>query len=298
MVETPNEHRDIPLSPAALLVGGLLAFVVCCMGGRILSRHNPYKWFVRFHQYLNPQTQFYPTASQLCALARTRLDRDKVAVIVGGNSILHGVGQRAAEVWTGTLQETLGEDYRVLNLAVPGAEPCEFGGVLAEALTAEYKRLIYVTALGSSTNPQEPDGRAYRYLYWDAHYKGLLPRDLEREQRLAARRQQEGPAFDELRAGRRLDARLFYQDLWTTLALKKGGTVWTPLLRNSSFRPRLALYDPNRRMPALANFSTTREQSELRIVSQQVAIFAGHLAQRRNSPSTERRCGRDRKTRR
>src|SRR5205823_5314214 len=59
--------------PGPFLVGVVLAFLGCCALGRLVSRHNPYKWFVRFHRYIHPETLLYPTASQVRALARERL---------------------------------------------------------------------------------------------------------------------------------------------------------------------------------------------------------------------------------
>jgi len=109
-----------------LLAGVVFAFVGCCVAGRLLSQRNPYKWFTRFHAYIHPTTYVYPTASQVRVLARERLDPNKIAVIVGGNSILHGHGQRVEHVWTRRLQKLLGDDYCVLNLAVFSAEPAEF----------------------------------------------------------------------------------------------------------------------------------------------------------------------------
>ena len=241
------------LCPAAVILGAVTAFVACCVAGRIAARHNTYKWFTRFHSYLGPETLYYPTASQLRSLARARLDPDRVAVVVGGNSILQGVGQRATHLWTKELQKLLGDDYRVLNLAVVGARPSEFGGVAAEILAADYKKLIYVTDLGSSTSSGHPDGHTYRYLFWDAYFKGMLLPDPARQQRLAeleAERRKEGNEFTEELAGRRLDARLFFQDLWTTCAYRKLNTIWTPLLPCKPFTtPRCKLPDTGMPLP-------------------------------------------------
>jgi hypothetical protein len=212
-----------------------------------VARHNQYQRFTRFHGFLGPETLYYPTASQVCELARARLDPTRIAVIVGGNSILHGTGQRSSKLWTRQLQEALGDDYRVLNLAVRGGLPAEFGGVVAECLQGEFPRLIYITDVSPTTGVGgEPDGILYRYLYWDARYKGMLLPHPDRERYFSdrkAKEPKEAQQLDELKAGRRLDARLFYQDLWTTCVLKKAGTVWAPFLQSSFTRPRLALAD-------------------------------------------------------
>lgn len=235
------------LCPAALILGAVAAFVACCVAGRLAARRNFYKHFVRFDPYRNPMTFYYPTASQVRALARERLDRKRVAVIVGGNSILNGIGQHTARVWTRSLQNLLGDDYRVLNLAMLGAETGEFAGTMAEILEAEYDRVIYLGILNSSTNAGDPDGNIYRYFFWDAHFKGMVPPCPERLRYLAdqeeQRRKQGDHSLTELKAGRRLDGRLYYQDLWTAWTYTKLSTVWAPLLRNHFPRPRQAIPD-------------------------------------------------------
>ena len=65
--------------------------------------------------------------------------------VVGGNSVLYGAGQRGQELWTRHLQARLGDGYRVLNLALPGCHPAEFGGTAAEMLARDFPRLIFVS---------------------------------------------------------------------------------------------------------------------------------------------------------
>jgi hypothetical protein len=235
------------VSPWPLLAGVVVAFLGCCLAGRLLSQRNPYKWFTRFHAFIHPMTHVYPTASQVRALARERLDPNKIAVIVGGNSILHGHGQRVDHVWTRRLQKLLGDDYCVLNLAVFSAEPSEFGAVIAEALAAEYPRLIFITAFSYGIPPGAPDGSTYRYFYYDALYKGIIPSDAERDVHLAEwdekRAEKEGDKLVELRRGRRMDSALYFQDFWTTCTLKWFNTTWTPLLTERVTAPHLVYAD-------------------------------------------------------
>jgi hypothetical protein len=265
--------------PAPLLAGALLSFVACCVLGRILSHHNQYKFFTRFHRYIQPETLYYPTASQVRGLARDRLDPEKIAVVVGGNSILNGVGQREREVWTRKLQKLLGEDYRVLNLAMVGAQPSEFGGVTAEILAKDYRRLIYVADLGSSTSSGDPDGLLYRYFFWDAHFKGMLPLDPDRDQRLVeieTDRAKKDSVFAELKTGRRLDGTLFFQDLWTTCALKKRNTVWTPQMAGKPFTaPRQTFADPEVRVRSVREARLEPDERSLDIVRGCAVGFPG-----------------------
>src|SRR5260370_174476 len=65
---------DRVVSAGPLLAGVIFSFLGCCLVGRFVSQKNPYKWFTRFHRYVHPETHVYPTASQVRALARERLD--------------------------------------------------------------------------------------------------------------------------------------------------------------------------------------------------------------------------------
>ena len=80
------------LAPWPLLLGIVTSFLGCCLAGHVLSRRNCFDQFARFHYLMDYITLYYPTTSQVQALARETLDRDKVAVIVGGNSIMYGGG--------------------------------------------------------------------------------------------------------------------------------------------------------------------------------------------------------------
>jgi hypothetical protein len=226
-----------------LLAGAVVAFVACCVAGRVVSRVNHYEKFARFHPYCHLQTFYYPTASQVLALARQYLSPGRIAVVVGGNSVLAGLGQREQQLWTHQLEQLLGPDYRVLNLAMPAAQPAEFGGVIAEVLAGEFRKLIYITNIGSLANFGEADGLLYRYFFWDAYLKGLLPHTSPRDGLLAylsRQRAEQGTGFFELKAGRRLDSLLYFQDLWTTCALTKLNTVWPGRTDGTWTRPRAA----------------------------------------------------------
>src|SRR5262249_25841509 len=128
-----------------------------------------------------------------------------------------------------------------------GALPSEFGGVLAEVLAAEYPRLIYITAFTTKMEPDAPDGLLYRYFYYDALYKGMLPSCPERESRLAEsdkqRAETEGDKSFEVQRGGRMDSVLYFQDLWTTCALKWFNTTWSPHFVERMTAPHLIYPD-------------------------------------------------------
>ena len=298
---------DNLLAPPPLLLGVVGAFVACCLAGRTVSQRNPYIDFHRFHWFLNAESLFYPTASQVRALGRDLLDRDRIAVIVGGSSILHGAGQRPEELWTRHLQAELGDDYRVLNLALPGCRPAEFGGTAAEILTRDFPRLIFVsdTFLGYAyaPNPLSPSVRPagvplhahYGYFFWDAASKGLLPTDAARETAIAhwIRACGKEAHFAEQLREMRVDALTYSRDLWTTLGYT---TFWTgctpPNALASRTLPRRVFPDLDGRaanLPCAVRYTPARVAEMLAALRAEVALgqwLLQHIAgDHRSGPS-------------
>jgi hypothetical protein len=220
------------LAPRAALAGAACAFLACCLAGARLSRANPFAGFERFHSLIAAEGLFYPTARQVRALGRDLLPRDKVAVVVGGNSIMHGVRQTSRGLWTRALQAELGDGYRVLNLALPAAGPAEFGGTAAEVLARDHPRLLFLASASSAGIPVGPDGDRYRFFFWDARARGLLQADAEREAylRTVCATRKEDVAFAELRRQMGVDRYTYSRDLWGRLAYTHLGTVWAPVL--------------------------------------------------------------------
>jgi hypothetical protein len=222
--------------------------------GWIANHHNPFHKVERFHKYLSPETLFYPTPGQLLELGREKLDPDKIAVIIGGSSRLHGTGQTAEQVWTRKLQMLLGDDYRVLNLGFRCAFSWEVGAIAGEILSVEYPKIIVVTDCWPGWILDRPDGRRYEYFFWAAYYQDLLQHDLAREARLKefepevvkADEKSGKPAgrYSQLKLRAMLDSYCYFDDLWNTIAYRLISTTWTPATRQSPFRRRGSYADP------------------------------------------------------
>jgi lysophospholipase L1-like esterase len=240
-------------SPVAVFVGAIVGFVTCCLIGRGMTHKNMFRRFKRLNPYLEQETSFYPTASQLIALVRAQYppSSDKMLVIIGGNSVFNGSGQKRDDIWSEVLQRELGDSYKVVNLSAPGAGVVDNGGVIFEALAREYPRALLV----ANTEPgyYKPANRsAYAYLFWDAYYKGLLPP----EAKVVADNAQGKPTSyeREFRLGRWLNSRLYFNDLWSGVAYRYVSTIWTSALRSRSFEARKKLPDwYNKRPPVEAN---------------------------------------------
>jgi len=214
----PTERPRPPrwLSPRHFLAGFVAGLVLCALAGHWLARRDYHAEFTRFHPAISPEGSYYPTLDEMRSIVRARCRPDRILVVVGGNSILHGVGQPADRMWTHELQRLLGERYAVVNLAFRGAMATDFGAVVAESLRAEYPRQIYVANLAPVGDMLPLGLDDYRYLFWEAYYRGLLEDFAPREAAVAEywRRHGGAGAAAEKRATVLADAALRYRDLW------------------------------------------------------------------------------------
>jgi hypothetical protein len=225
--------------------------------------------FQRFHLYINPQTLYYPTASQVVNLAKASVRRDQVAVILGGSSVTWGAAQSDEELWSRKLQNDLGDGYRVINMAMPSGSPQEYAGVTAQALLKDGYQVVIVADVGSKFGP--PDGLFYPYLYWDALYKGYLlnnPRGAQLIQEASGGRTLGGP-LDELKLQGYLGSWLYFTDLWNAFSYKVAFTVWNFLVSPPSaqfYAPRGTLRDPQGHYPDAARHSNPPFNTAMDIV--------------------------------
>jgi len=243
----------------AICLGVVAGFVGSCLMGRHAAQKNAYKNFLRLHPFLEQETSYFPTSSQLAATTRLQCppDAGKILVILGGNSVFNGSGQKTPELWSRVLQNDLGAGYHVINFSAPGAGPADTGAIVFQMVARDYPRSILVT----NTEPGRyapPESSAYSYLFWDAYYKGLVPTDARREARLT--NEQETPGARESRLGLRLNSKLLFNDLWTFVSYRYVSTLWTSWLKERSFRPRGKLPDwYDKRPPVLANEKAFQE---------------------------------------
>lgn len=215
---------------AAFAAGVAVALTLLAVAGRRSAERGFHQSFTRFHRELAPDTRYYPTVREMMAIAREKAAGGKILVIVGGNSILYGVGQPAGQVWTERLQRELGPRFAVVNFAMRGAGVTDFAAVVAEALRNEFPRQIYL-ANASPTQPSFPDGTVvYRWVFWDAFAKGLLIDDLPRTKAIAENYRIRPYTIENLpeqRVRMTLDAVLNFGDLWNEISFSRANTIWT-----------------------------------------------------------------------
>lgn len=236
------------LVPSVFFCGVLAGFLACAFAGRAISQRPVLGDLPRLHDYLGPITAFYPTASEVIAMAAARTSPQRVTVIVGGNSVFHGAGQSVGQLWTRRLQELLGPGYQVSNLALKGGGPLGgAGSMAAEALTKRGHRVLFVTNTFPG-DPVAPFGRPpFDYISWEAIEKGLLMHFPERAKFLRQRaRTHPDEAADEMRLRMRLDRFCHFNDLWTAVSYRVGNTVWERNTNQRFFLPRTKFPDDER----------------------------------------------------
>ena len=216
--------------PRFILAGFLAGLVLCALAARFVSSRGYHDNFLRFHVRLSPEAHYYPTMEEMRGIVRARCRPDQILVIVGGNSIFHGVGQPVGKVWTQHLQTLLGDQYAVVNFAFRGAMTFDAGALVAESLRDEYPRQIFITNSAPFTQPHPLGMEAYRYLFWEARSRGLLEDFAPRDAVVAAFEAKESSLAERLerRGAGQLDRLLRYRDLWNWVGYRYLFTIQNP----------------------------------------------------------------------
>lgn len=259
-----------------MLIGLGLGFLGLSIAGRVVTHTDWHPGFVRFHPYITPETLYEPTIGELSAVIRANCRPDQILVVVGGNSILQGVGQPVDKLWSRRLQELLGDRYAVVNLAFRGSSMTDGGAVAAEALRHEFPRQIYlanVTPLGSAT-PAGSD--PYRFMLFDAYYKGQLI-DFPARDKGISEYSGNPTTYPEIFfqiLSARVDAALRFRDFWTWWSANLFFTFPTdrsPDIR-TAYKPRNAFPDTE---PDFDNMPFTERFAE-RFAEAEMAITRGY----------------------
>ena len=242
--ETPGWFR-----PGSFVLGLAGALITLSLLGWWLGRRDQYPHFTRFFPAISPEVSYYPTVAEMGAIVRARCRPDQVLVIVGGNSIFYGSGQPPELMWTRRLQELLGDRYCVVNLAFRGATASDGAAVVAEVLRREFPHQIYVANVGTLQAINPLGSIPYRFIFWEAYYKGELVTYAPRDNVVHAY------FWDDLThrsewldaAGRVwLDRALHFRDFWNWVAMDWIFTVPTsyyPTLAEGLLRARKSFSD-------------------------------------------------------
>lgn len=233
--------------PAPFIAGALIGFVLCCYLGYLTTTKNQFGDIQRFGIYVGPQASFYPTVSQLLAVIKSRLKPDQTLVLVGGSSILNGVGQSNEELWTKRLQEHLGPKYCVVNFALRSCNSYEGAYFVAEALQKQGTKIIFVTSALPSTIWHPMGNPPYAYMYWDAKYHNLLYDYPARENAILSREKElpdqewKPEELTELKLQQALNSQFHFLELWNTVGYRYFFTSFRSVTDHMSFWPRKKL---------------------------------------------------------
>jgi len=219
------------LAPRTVLLGALAGFGAMCVLGRYVAHLDYHPGFVRFTQWDSPESKYYPTVNEMIAIVRHEIKPGQILVIVGGNSVLRGVGQPPDRVWSKRLQENLGSGYYVVNFALNGSPPTNAGGVAAEALRKEFPRQIYIANLPPTQMGYPTGSEVYRFANWEAYYKGMLIDDPVRNAEIKYSHAipeyyNREFAVGELKIREFFDSLFYFQDFWNCFTFTRMNLVW------------------------------------------------------------------------
>lgn len=279
MSETPSNSPRL-FQPFALLAGMGLGFLLLAWAGRAVTSQNWHKNFVRFHPLIAPESQYQPTIAEMQAIVRAQCRPEQILVIVGGNSVFQGVGQPVEKLWTKRLQELLGDHYAVVNLAFRGASPTDGGAIVAESLRTEFPRQIYIANALPFTGASPAGSRDYRFMMYDAYWKGWLTGFPVREKILRTYDDASGihAASQGFSLSARLDAGLRFREFWNWWSTNQFFTFPTFYTARAiqAFQPRKNFADQEidfETMPFKARFAERFLETEMEITRATSGIF-------------------------
>jgi hypothetical protein len=198
--------------------------------------------FVRFHQGMSAEFDFFPTPRELISIMRRDGETDSIYVVVGGSSVLHGIGQQVGIIWSQKLQELLGGNYRVVNFAMRGGKPGELGDIAAEFLLKNSEKVIFVADGNIQNFSVDYSQGFYAQSVYQAWLRGYLfpwkPRDDFLRREWIRSPKMRAPALGSI-----LDLALNFSDLWNYVCFEDFGLIWNGLLNTNSFTPRRKVED-------------------------------------------------------
>lgn len=239
--------------PKTFFLGVCLGILICSMYGRKIASESHYENFVRLGGGAATRgISFQVTASQMSALIRKTCRHDQILVLAGGSSVFFGSGQPTRYLWTKKLQERLGQEYCVMNLASPAGGLVGYASVSLEMVGKEFKNAFLVTDASAVPSNQADGMLWYKHYFWDAYYKGLLNTspvsyNTERinkinEANLTTDAKSKERA-EQIRIGMWLDSFLYFNDLWSFVHYTKKLTIYDPLLGPWNWGPLYPITD-------------------------------------------------------
>ena len=233
ILSSQSEVSTLTLRLASFLVGFAVALVACSLTGYRITSHNIFLNFNRFHPYLAPESDFLPTARQVRQLAFATLDKSKLNVVIGGSSVFYGVGQPLGATITDDLRRELGDDYRVIDLAMRSGDLSGIAELTVEMLIREGYKVVYLADIGVARDPAPIGSAPYQYFFWDAKARGYI---MDWPLRGAVLGQYAWLSDKAL--GGWLNSLMNFNELWSTIGYERVFTVFSILMPGRFWRPR------------------------------------------------------------
>jgi hypothetical protein len=227
-------------------IGFFLTMALLAVLGARASSTNMFRDFGRFHTRLAPDSFFLVTAKEVRSLVATLADKSKINVIIGGSSVFYGVGQPAGQSLADNVRRELGDNYRVINLAMRAGDISGIAEQTVEMLLHEGYKIIYVADIGLGTPPNPIGGAPYQYFYWQAKARGYLFDWARRDSAIG-----ESAWISEPAIGAMLNRWLNFDELWNYIGYRYGFTVFSSLIPYPYWQARMNLPDNEIDPPAI-----------------------------------------------
>ena len=159
----------------SFVLGFIFTLITIAQLGHMTLTKPQFPGLKRFWMYQSPSANFFPTAKQLEVWAIQQIpDKSKEVVVVGGSSVLMGVGQPVEMSIAEELQYVLGNDFKVLNLALRGGATFGQGEYISNSLIKKGYKVTFVSDVFVNYVPPIEDNWPYQRTYWQARYAGML----------------------------------------------------------------------------------------------------------------------------
>jgi len=154
------------------LVIFLLFALLPILGTRFLAdyslRSDPYANLSRFWVHQSADSNFFPTALETLTWTLNQIDPKDKVIIIGGSSVIMGVGQTLPNSIATVLQMELGPTYKVINLALRGGTALGQGAYVASALQRRGFDVLYISDVNPTVPPILTNTERYEDFFWQA----------------------------------------------------------------------------------------------------------------------------------
>lgn len=234
-------NHSISLNVKAFTIGMLFSFIGLSLCGWLFTEKNIFKNFQRFHRNITSETQFYPTPRIMTALVNSQIEPNKITVIISGSSKFRGAGQSLHDLWSIRLQEQLGDNFKVINLAQNGGRVAGIGLYMAEFLAKKGIKVIFVVDVGHFSIAVRDDGPNYPGFFLDGENRGYWTHFPERLDRIKTSLNSEILLENLIKVN--LNQFIYFNDFWNAFGYLHFFTVLTPQTFKSPFSPRINAED-------------------------------------------------------